>query len=117
MTDRDETVYLRHMLDAIDRIAEYVADLEEEAFLDDRILQDAVVRQLEILGEAAGRVSKATCETSPSIPWAKITGMRHRLIHDYFEVDLALVWDVVTKELDELRPNVAKMLAPRSVEE
>jgi uncharacterized protein with HEPN domain len=110
MTERDETVYVRHMLDAIDRIGQYIHGVTEDAFFSDSMLQDAVVRQLEILGEAAGRISAATCRTAPSIPWAEVTGMRHRLIHGYFEVDTAMVWQVATLDLVELMPKVEGLL-------
>ena len=68
MTERDETVYVRHMLDAMDRIGQYIHGVTEDAFFSESMLQDAVVRQLEILGEAAGRISATTCRTAPSIP-------------------------------------------------
>jgi uncharacterized protein with HEPN domain len=110
MFERDETVYVRHMLDAIHRIERYVRDADPSRFAKDEMLQDAVVRQLEILGEAAGRVSRESCSRHPAIPWPKITGLRHRLIHDYFEVDLNLVWRVVTVDLIEVTPHVEAML-------
>ena len=110
MIERDETVYVRHILDAIDRIGRYIRGVTEDAFFADSMLQDAVVRQLEILGEAAGRISLATCRRAPSIPWAEVRGMRHRLIHGYFEVDTAMVWDVATLDLVELAPKVEDLL-------
>lgn len=110
MPERDETVYVRHMLDAVERIEQYVAGVSEDGFFSDSMLQDAVVRQLEVLGEAAGRVSKETCAKMPEIPWAKVTGTRHRLIHDYFEVDTDLVWTVATVDLGELKPKLEALL-------
>lgn len=110
MPERDETVYVRHMLDAVERIEQYVAGVSEDGFFSDSMLQDAVVRQLEVLGEAAGRVSKETCAKTPEIPWAKVTGTRHRLIHDYFEVDTDLVWTVATVDLGELKPKLEALL-------
>lgn len=110
MPERDETVYIRHMLDAIDRIEQYVTGVDEDGFSSDSLVQDAVVRQLEVLGEAAGRVSKETCGKAPEIPWAKVTGTRHRLIHDYFEVDTELVWRVATVDLAELKPKLEGLL-------
>ena len=69
-----------------------------------------MVRQLEILGEAAGRISKEMCVAHPDLPWAKITGLRHRLIHDYFEVDIDLVWKVATVDIVDVRPRVESLL-------
>ena len=110
MPERDETVYVRHMLDAIERIEQYISGVDEDGFFSDSMLQDAVVRQLEILGEAAGRVSKETCGRAPEIPWAQVTGTRHRLIHDYFEVDTELVWGVATVDLVSLKPKLEALL-------
>lgn len=110
MRERDETVYVRHMLDAIDRVGQYLRGVDEERFFADSMLQDALIRQLEILGEAAGRISKETCQATPEIPWARVTGTRHRLIHDYFDVDSDLVWTVVTRELDPLKPKLEALL-------
>jgi uncharacterized protein with HEPN domain len=110
MPARDETVYVRHMLDAIDRIRHYLGGVDEERFFADSMLQDAVIRQLGVLGEAAGRISRETCQAAPGIPWAKVTGTRHRLIHDYFEVDSELLWTVVTRDLDPLEPQLETLL-------
>ena len=110
MLERDETVYIRHMLDAIDRIEQYISGVDEDGFFSDSMLQDAVVRQLEILGEAAGRVSRETCGRASEIPWAEVTGTRHRLIHDYFEVDTELVWRVATVDLEALKPKLEALL-------
>lgn len=109
MIERDESVYVRHMLDAIDRIQQSLKGVERARFFGDSILQDAVIRQFEILGEAAGRVSRETCGLAPDIPWAKVTGMRYRLIHDYFEVDTAMAWKAAV-DLTEPRPKVEALL-------
>jgi len=114
MIERDETVYLRHMLDAIDRIAKYVEGKDKAAFWASELLQDGIIRQLEILGEAAGRVSRETCAAHPDVPWPKVTGLRHRLIHDYFEVDRNMVWLVATVDVPAVRPKIAAVL--RSLE-
>ena len=110
MIERDETVYLRHMLDAIDQIARYVDGKSKGDFWGSEMLQDAIVRQLEILGEAAGRVSRETCAAHPEVPWPKITGLRHRLIHDYFDVDGNMVWRVATIDVPEVREKVLAVL-------
>lgn len=116
MTERDETVYIRHMLDAIDRLEKYVANRSLEDLSTDWMRQDAIVRQLEILGEAAGRISRENCERAPEIPWALVTGMRHRLIHNYFEVNLELVFDTAVSRVPELRPPLEKLLEELSEE-
>jgi uncharacterized protein with HEPN domain len=87
---KDERVYLGHIRDAINDIKTY-ASVGEAAFLVDRMRQDAVIRKLEIIGEAVKRLSDETRARQPKIPWKQIAGMRDRLTHDYFGVDLGLV--------------------------
>ena len=102
MSERDESVYVRHMLDAIARLQRHIEDVEWEEFSSNELVQDAVIRQLEILGEAAGRISRETCARFPDIPWPEITGLRHRLIHDYLGVDLRLIWKVASVEVQKI---------------
>jgi uncharacterized protein with HEPN domain len=98
------------MLDAIARLQRHLRDAARTEFHSNEVLQDAVIRQLEILGEAAGRVSKETCARWSDIPWPRITGLRHRLIHDYFEVDLIMVWKVATEDLPAITPLTQSLL-------
>ncbi len=106
---RDERVYLLHVLDAIDAILEYTAD-GREAFFADRKTQDAVIRNVEIIGQAVKGLSDRTRALQPGVPWRQIAGMRDKLIHEYFGVDLALVWDVVERELPLLRPQIEALI-------
>lgn len=98
---RDHT-YLVHMLAAIERIRRYVGRKGRATFLRNALLQDAVIRNIEIVGEAAGRVSTETTSRTPEVPWREIVGMRHRLIHGYLEVNLNTVWQVVARDLPAL---------------
>ena len=102
MSGRDESVYVRHMLDAIARLQRHIDDVEWEGFESSEVIQDAVIRQLEILGEAAGRISRETCARFSDIPWPQITGLRHRLIHDYLGVDLRMIWNVASAEVEKI---------------
>ncbi len=95
---KDERVYLGHIRDAINDIEEYTS-VSRDAFMAERMRQDAVIRKLEIIGEAVKQLSNSTKERRPEIPWKLIAGMRDRLTHDYFGVDLALVWRVVERDL------------------
>jgi uncharacterized protein with HEPN domain len=115
LPERDAALLLDMLLAARDA-SEFVAGLDEAAFLKSRLHQNAAIRSLEVLGEAAGRVSAATQEMHPEIPWREITGMRHRLIHGYGEVRLDLVWTVLR---DHLTPLIAQLgsLAPREGED
>ena len=105
---RDERVYLLHAIEAIDAIASYTVE-GREAFLSDGKTQDAVIRNIEIIGQAVKGVSEDTRALEPAVPWRKIAGMRDKLIHEYFGVDIALVWDVVEHELPVLRPQLEQL--------
>lgn len=107
--DRDAALLLDMLLAARDARA-FVAELNEAEFLDSRLHQNAVIRSLEVIGEAAGRVSSATQAAHPNIHWREITGMRHRLIHGYAEVRLDLVWTVVQKRLEPLIAALAPLI-------
>jgi uncharacterized protein with HEPN domain len=90
----------------------FVAGLDEAAFLASRMHQAAVIRALEVLGEAAGRVSRDSCAALPDLPWREMTGLRHRLIHGYAEVRLDLVWHVATERLGPLVAMLEALLPP-----
>jgi uncharacterized protein with HEPN domain len=105
---KDERAYLLHAIEAIDAISSYTVD-GREAFFSDGKTQDAVIRNIEIIGQAVKGISDGTRALEPAVPWRQITGMRDKLIHEYFGVDLALVWDVVERELPVLRPQLEKL--------
>jgi uncharacterized protein with HEPN domain len=110
MTKKDDTIYLRHILDAIQRIEEYLAGVSYDRFLQSSLLQDGVVRQLEIIGEAATKVSIDFRDAHPGLAWGSMIGMRNRLIHAYFKVDLSIVWDTVQNDLPSLKQQVERIL-------
>lgn len=113
MTVKEDTPYLLHMREAIGRIVEYVAGGEDQ-FRRDPKTQDAVIRNLEIIGEAAKRLSAATRDRAPSVPWKDVAGMRDKLIHDYFGVNLDLVWATVVEELPKFRTTLDELLSDES---
>jgi uncharacterized protein with HEPN domain len=100
---RSETAYLQLLLDAILQVESYLLDLDEAAFLGDARTQDAVVRQLEIIREATKKLSPEIRGRSPATPWQDIAGMRDKLIHDYFDVDLRRVWNTAKRDLPPLK--------------
>lgn len=106
---KDDRAYLLHTLTAIEDIAEFTRQ-GESAFYADKKTQAAVVRNLEIIGEAAKRVSAELKVANPSVPWRSIGGMHDRLIHGYFGVDLAIVWEVVRSDLPKLGAEIRAML-------
>lgn len=107
---KGDEVYLRHIADAIAKIELYVS-VGREAFLGASHWQDAVVRQLEVVGEATKRLSSALRAQHLDVPWRRIAGLRDVLIHDYMGVDLVAVWEVTQKELPKLKQQVGQILA------
>ena len=113
LPERDAALLLDMLLAARDAQG-FVERLDEEAFLASRLHQNAVIRSLEVLGEAAGKVSAAIQAAHPEIPWREITGMRHRLIHGYGEVRLDLVWMVLRDRLGPLIAELARLIPDES---
>jgi uncharacterized protein with HEPN domain len=95
--DKDK-LYREHIVQAIEKIRIYTEGLTVEAFKTDALRQDGVVRELEIIGEAARMISEKTKLAHPDVPWYQIVGMRNRLIHEYFGVDLDAVWKTITQD-------------------
>lgn len=108
---RDDTVYLRHVVDAITKIETYLTGIDETTFHAQSLIQDGVIRQLEIIGEAVKRISPPTRNLAPQIPWSAIAGMRDKLIHDYFGVNLDQVWLTATADIPALKTAITTILA------
>lgn len=100
---RNETVYLQHILEAINQIEQYVEDKTSDDFRQTRLLQDGVVRRLEIIGEAARYLPDSLHQAYPEVPWRQMVGMRNRMIHEYFNVDLTVVWEVTQNDISTLK--------------
>jgi uncharacterized protein with HEPN domain len=107
---RDHRLYLDDILDAIGSIRDYTAGMDFSVFNDDRKTQDAVARNLEIIGEAVGKLPESLFAESEGVEWRKITGLRNILAHEYFGISLPIVWDVVENKLDQLEAAVRAVL-------
>ena len=107
---KDDRLYLQHMLERCQRIARFIRP-GREVFTASEELQDAVIRNLEVIGEAAKRVSPESRARLPEVDWKAVCGMRDVLIHDYMGVDLEEVWNVVTSEVPRLEAMLERFLA------
>ena len=107
---RDDTVYLHHILDAIGLIEEYTKGMSENEFLANSMAHDAVVRQIEIIGEAARNISDAFRDKHSKLPWGEMTGIRNKIIHEYFNINYTIVWDTVRDDLPSLKKSMKKII-------
>jgi uncharacterized protein with HEPN domain len=112
-----DAAYLGHMLSAMGRLSQLLARTDRDTFDRDWVTQNAVVREREVLGEAAGRLSAEFVSAHPEVPWREITGMRHKLIHDYFVVDLGIVWRTATENVPAVEPMIRGAAAKLGVAE
>ncbi len=102
--------YLRHILDEVEYLMEQTKDLTKEGFTRDETLKRAFVRSIEIIGEAAKKLPAQLIQRYPQLEWRAITGMRDKLVHNYFGVDYDIVWDVVTNKVPALRLQIQEIL-------
>src|SRR5579871_1566708 len=107
---RDSRLYLEDMQQALERITRYLQRQTFDTFEQNELLVDGIVRNLELLGEAAKHVPQDIRSNHPSVPWTKIAGLRDILTHQYFAVDLQIIWDVVTNQVPTLRNAIRVML-------
>jgi uncharacterized protein with HEPN domain len=106
MSRRDPLVLLEDILLAIQKISRYTSRMDHEAFLGDELVIDGVARNLEIIGEATRQLPEEFRRGHTQIPWTQIAGLRNRIVHDYFGLDLEIIWEIIQHDLPELEKQI-----------
>ena len=112
---KDDRERLFHILEAMERIEKYAAK-GEKAFRDEELIQNWIIRNIQVIGEAARALSGEFREKHPQIPWSDIIAMRNVLVHDYFDIDLDIVWQVVIRDLPQLKSDLQNVLKKNSID-
>jgi uncharacterized protein with HEPN domain len=107
---REYRDYLKDIYDAINDIATFIEGMTYEDFLNDKKTINAVIRSVEVIGEASKQLPKAVRDTNPRIPWKKMAGMRNKVIHEYFGVDIEIVWKTAKKQIPALKKKIFALL-------
>lgn len=106
---KDDLAYIDHILDCIRKIKEFSSGLTLKDFKTNELVQDAIIRNIEIIGEASKKISKDTKQTYHKIPWKEIAGMRNKLIHDYLGVDVIVVWKTIHQDIPALEKLISEI--------
>jgi uncharacterized protein with HEPN domain len=107
---KDDRLYLIHIKECIERIESYIAGKDKRQFLDSTLIQDAIIRNLQVLAESTQRLSDDTKESQNRVDWFKIAGFRNVLVHDYLGIEIERVWNILEKDLPVLKEAVKSML-------
>lgn len=113
---RSDIVRLRDMLAAIEAIEQYSAGLDFAAFAAQQQVQHAVLFNMQVIGEAASRLDAGVRQSYPAVPWLQIIGMRHVIVHGYFSINLTIIWNTLSLDLPQLKPQLAAMLATLEIQ-
>jgi uncharacterized protein with HEPN domain len=107
---RNDKIFIEHILISISAIESFIQNVDKNHFLKNRMMQGAIIREIEIIGEAAKNISRETRNKNRSIPWKQIAGMRDKLIHHYFGVDLNIVWNTIQEAIPPLKKQMQKLM-------
>ena len=110
MSKRNWIILFEDLHSSIEKIESYIKGLSENDFFSNQMIIDAVVRNIEIIGEIAKQFPVSIKDKIPEIPWKALSGIRNRIVHEYFNIDVSIIWQIVTKDLPELKLNLRKLL-------
>ncbi len=110
MNKKDPSIFLKHILESVSDIESYSEGISKNIFFEDKQLQDAIVRRVEIIGEAVKNIPDDVKNKYADVPWKEITGTRDIFVHQYFGVDLEIVWSIVKKDLPDLKNKIKNIL-------
>ena len=106
---KEPLTFVEHILESINRVESFLKNISKSRFLVDELLQSAVIRQIEIIGEAVKNLPLNFTKKYSNIPWKGIAGMRDKIIHHYFGLDLGTIWDIVKEDIPELKKQIKKI--------
>ncbi len=107
---KDDLAYIDHIVDCIRKIKKFSSGLKFNDFKNNELVQDAIIRNIEIIGEASKKISSDTKQTYYNVPWKEIAGMRDKLIHDYLGIDVKVVWKTIKEDIPALESFIAEIL-------
>jgi uncharacterized protein with HEPN domain len=110
MKRKTNRVFVEDILESMNKIERYIKGLTYELFLKNEMVVDAVIRNLEIIGEASKNIPEDIREKYPNIPWRRMVGLRNIALHEYFGIDLGIIWEIITKNLPETKPKIKMLL-------
>jgi len=106
MSKRPDRLLTEDILESISKIKRYTEGLDKSSFSEDEMIVDAVVRNFEIIGEAANRISEQVKTENPDVEWRRIIGLRNRIVHEYFGIDINILWTIIENNLDDLKQQI-----------
>ncbi|MDP2925605.1 MAG: DUF86 domain-containing protein [Nanoarchaeota archaeon] len=109
MNEKNDLAFIEHILESINAIKEFSKNISKEELISNRLKQSAIVREIEIIGEAVKNISEILKNKHPEIEWKNIVGTRDKMIHHYFGVDLNIVWDIIKINLPDLKDKILKI--------
>lgn len=110
MKSREYKLFIEDILESIEKIQRYIKNLDYKKFKDNELVADAVIRNLEIIGEASKNIPDNIRAKYPNVPWRRMIGLRNITAHEYFGVDLNIIWEIITANLPETKPKIELML-------